>query len=163
MLTRTLFRTVAVLAAFGLPLIAANDSHAADQKYYHGTECVMRGTTNPQIRYGRGGAINDATTAKDFVCPVVRDVTGSDVTDWDVWVDRNGYTGAWTVQLYSCDRTGENCYSWTRTVPSGTDPIDADGGPVSSYLDRGYMYILSSVPPGALIHGYHVNESAGTE
>ena len=161
MFTRTWIRTGAALVALGLPLTAVTDSFGADNKYYHGTECVGRGS-KPNVRYGVAGIVNDESDYRSIVCPVVRDVRGSDVSDWDVTVDRNGSTRDWTISLFSCDRGGEaaHCFSSTRIVGTGDH---VDGAAVSNFLDNGIIYILSDVPPGANIRSYHVGESAGTD
>lgn len=162
MSTKLLMRFGAAALTLGLCATIAADSLATDDKYYHGTECVQRGTTDPDISYGPGGFKNNAATAKDFLCPIVRDQTTSDVTDWDVAVDRNGNAADWSIYLKSCDRTGEHCTVKSITVPAGGELL-LDGVKVENHTFNGSLFLLSSVPAGALIHSYHVNESNGTE
>lgn len=152
------------LAALGGLVTLASDARA-EHKIYHAASCVQRGDTTPQIRYGFTGAVNDATGSRYWVCPAVRDRQGGDVADWDVNVDRNGANTAWDVGLYSCDRVGDNCHWDIVTVPAspadGTQYLDGDS--LTSYEAQGPLYLYSSVPAGAQIHSFHVDESNGTD
>jgi len=166
MFKRLLPRIGSAVLSIGMLTSLASDSLALDSKFYHGTLCVQRSQIgSSKMSYGPGGFKNDATVADDFVCPIVRDASSSTVSDWGVRVDRNGSTAAWSVRLKSCDYDGDVCKISTANVPATPTSglILVDGGSVDSQIANGPMYIISSVPAGALIHSYRVTESGGTD
>lgn len=160
MSVRRLLSSIVGLAAFGTFATVTSDSFA-EHKVYHGTSCVQRNDTTPQIRYGFTGAVNNGADAKYWICPAVRERQSSDVTDWDVNVHRHNAVAAWDIGLYSCNREGDTCYWDIVTVPANpaNDTIYLDGDDVGSFYSQGSLYVYSLIPGNAQIHSYHVVES----
>ena len=137
----------------------ATVASASDRKVFPGTFCVRIDTTS-QLRYGMWGeAQNTASSAKEIVCPIVRDNTSEDmeISDWDITVNSNGQVDPWSVQLWSLDKggiTGESSYiavEWwiERTL---------DGGSLPETFPDGRLQLYAELPPNAYIKRYAITE-----
>lgn len=144
-------------------LLAATDTAAAaDRKVFPGFMCVDRNDASPDLTYQfNGSALNPTGSGTDINCSIVRDNTasGMDILDWDVVVDRNGAGAVWDIILFSTNAEGTSAFSSTITVPAGSGFQTLDGGTITSAFDNGQLWIGTTLPAGAEIAAYQIEES----
>ncbi|MBN2525341.1 MAG: hypothetical protein JXR76_03035 [Deltaproteobacteria bacterium] len=149
------------LALVSICLVAGSVSFA-DAKNYTALCCVELNDTAPEIKYEYGGnALNSSSGSNVFACPVVvEDLSSSQVNAWNVTVQRGTTsTAAWDIYLWNTDRTGWNGYYSVVTVPAATGVYHTiAGSPMGNVGSNRLMWIESTVPAGAKIASYMVDE-----
>jgi hypothetical protein len=164
-------RTLAGALALSCITGAGSEAWAADGKSFPGVMCVQAFSVASEISYsGGGGAINDARGQRQWVCPVVRDIMGSDaqISRWDVSVKRDSLPRrasgtahpAWDIHLSLRTETASSSASFHSmvTVPSSTGAMTLRGVGTLNFLARGFIHLSTQIPPGAEIISYHVEE-----
>ena len=157
------FRNLVGVAAAAVIAFAVGDSQA-DTKVFPGSFCVSHGYLTPPtiwFSYNILGVSNITTSTKGVICPAVRDneLATMDITDWDITVNRNGATAAWTVQLCSQTTDGLTGTCNTITVPAGAGIKELDGGAITTAFAGGVVFLLSDMPPNARLARYQITES----
>ena len=153
-------KAAGVLLGLGSLILGGSPAAAQDAKAYLGAMCAPVGNGSPTLTT-LGIAHNFTTKEAIFICPAVRDATGaeSDVTDWDVTVQRLGDNRDWDVFLRSASPTSVSFFQSVISVPSGNAIQRLDGGSIASSFAFGPLYILSPVPPSGGIYNYQVTEN----
>lgn len=139
----------------------ASVAAAADGKAYSGLSCVEQNDSTPAIIYVSGSyARNSDSGSNSFRCAAVRDNMGTDmdVLDWQVQAQRNGSTDVWDFTLWSVSSPGSGWTS-TLTIPGGSGVKTITGTSVTSASDRGPLFLTTTVPAGADVISYYIEES----
>lgn len=130
----------------------------ADRKSYSGTNCVENSANATVLRYGLGFAFHTSATARNLICPAVKD-SANGIDSWRVVVDRNGATAAWSIRLIEASVAEDTGTTSTVSVPAGNGVKSIDVGAVAEFDQVGQMLVLSlNQPANARLHNYSIVE-----
>jgi hypothetical protein len=150
------------LAVVCLSAMAHQPAVAGDNKAYPGSGCQAVDGVPDIEHFGIAGVWNtSSTTARQVICPVVRDNTiNTNGLAGDVWiyVNRSNVTGYQLVcTLFSTRASdGVTLFQFSRST-SATGPVRLSI-PVSSSEAGGPYSIMCTVPPESIIYSYLVPE-----
>jgi hypothetical protein len=155
---RAFLAALACCAAVGSSLAVTGHSYAGDVKVHPGMFCApyYYGETYGKFRNTFNGTTNDGDLTKTLNCPILRDVT----TDTDgVTVKVRGYApaGGYSCILRSYESPTGFSYSTTISSPTVAGNFEVTGTLANSYAN-GLYNLTCSMPPGAAIYSYSVDE-----